>query len=164
MIDGGRALRKAIKACSASTRSSIDAVATREEHSDLLPERDRPQILVRIRGAWSLTNPAVAEQRLEQLASESERTWPDAAASLRDDTLTLMRLGFTGQLSKTPCSTNPCESKLEIVRYTQRRVKRRQDGDLRKRWTAAGNGLVSLTEPSRAPSESAVASGAECLR
>ena len=27
---------------------------------------------------------------------------------------------------------------IEIVRYTQRNVKRWQDGDMRKRWTAAG--------------------------
>ena len=55
-----------------------------------------------------------------------------------DDTLTLMRLGIAGQLAKTLCSTNPCESMIEIVRYTQRNVKRWQDGDMRKRWTAAG--------------------------
>ena len=54
------------------------------------------------------------------------------------ETLTLMRLGITGQLAKTLCSTNPCESMIEIVRYTQRNVKRWQDGDMRKRWTAAG--------------------------
>ena len=86
-------------------------------------------------------NADLAEQRLELLASELERTWPDAAGSLREgleDTLTLMRLGITGQLAKTLCSTNPCESMIEIVRYTQRNVKRWQDGDMRKRWTAAG--------------------------
>jgi putative transposase len=63
------------------------------------------------------------------------------AGSLReglDDTLTLMRLGITGQLATTLCSTNPCESMIEIVRHTQRNVKRWQDGDMRKRWTAAG--------------------------
>ena len=49
-----------------------------------------------------------------------------------------MRLGITGQLAKTLCSTNPCESMLEIVRYTQRNVKHWQDGDMRRRWTAAG--------------------------
>ena len=54
------------------------------------------------------------------------------------ETLTLMRLGITGQLSKTLRSTNPCESMIEIVRHTQRNVKRWQDGDMRKRWTAAG--------------------------
>ena len=55
-----------------------------------------------------------------------------------DDTLTLMRLGISGQLAKTLCSTNPCESMIEIVRYTQRNVKRWREGDMRKRWTAAG--------------------------
>ena len=49
-----------------------------------------------------------------------------------------MRLGITGQLAKMLCSTNPCESMIEIVRYTHRNVKRWQDGDMRKRWTAAG--------------------------
>jgi hypothetical protein len=46
----------------------------------------------------------------ELLASEFERTWPDAAASLRegvDETLTLMSLGIAGQLAKKLCSTNP---------------------------------------------------------
>jgi putative transposase len=94
-----------------------------------------------MRAAWSLTEPELAEQRLRLLASELDRTWPDAAGSLREglhDTLTLMRLGITGQLAKTLGSTNPCESMLEIVRYTQRNVKRWHDGDMRKRWTAAG--------------------------
>ena len=54
------------------------------------------------------------------------------------DTLTLMRLGITGKLATTLASTNPCESMIEIVRHTQRNVKHWQDGDMRKRWTAAG--------------------------
>ena len=49
-----------------------------------------------------------------------------------------MRLGITGKLATTLSSTNPCESMIEIVRYTQRNVKRWHDGDMRKRWTAAG--------------------------
>jgi putative transposase len=49
-----------------------------------------------------------------------------------------MRLGISGNLAATLSSTNPCESMIEIVRYTQRNVKRWQDGDMRKRWTAAG--------------------------
>ncbi len=109
--------------------------------TDLLPERDRDQVRAHIRAAWSLTDPLLAEQRLQLLASELDRTWPDAASSLREglhDTLTLMRLGITGNLAATLCSTNPCESMIEIVRYTQRNVKRWRDGDMRKRWTAAG--------------------------
>ena len=142
MIDGGRALRKAIKDVFGE-HALVHRCHRHKERNvcDLLPERDRPQILVRIRGAWALSDHHLARERLELLASELERTWPDAAASLRegmDDTLTLMRLGIDGQLAKTLCSTNPCESMIEIVRYTQRNVKRWQDGDMRKRWTAAG--------------------------
>src|SRR3954463_13757459 len=94
-----------------------------------------------MRAAWSLTDPELAQQRLQLLAGELDRTWPDAAASLREglqDTLTLTRLGITGTLAQTLRSTTPCESMIEIVRHTQRNVKRWQNGDMRKRWTAAG--------------------------
>src|SRR5206468_6950539 len=62
---------------------------------DLLPERDRDRVRARMRAAWSLTDPELAEQRLELLAGELDRSWPDTAASLREgmaETLTLMRL------------------------------------------------------------------------
>ena len=142
VTDGGKALRRAIKDVFGE-HALVHRCHRHKERNvcDLLPERDRPVILAQIRGAWALKDADLAEQRLELLASELERTWPDAAGSLREglkDTLTLMRLGITGQLAKTLCSTNPCESMIEIVRYTQRNVKRWQDGDMRKRWTAAG--------------------------
>jgi transposase-like protein len=142
VIDGGKALRRAIKDVFGE-HALVHRCHRHKERNvcDLLPERDRPAIRVRIRGAWALSDHHLARERLELLASELERTWPDAGASLREgleDTLTLMRLGIDGQLAKTLCSTNPCESMIEIVRYTQRNVKRWQDGDMRKRWTAAG--------------------------
>jgi putative transposase len=142
VIDGGKALRRAIKDVFGE-HALVHRCHRHKERNvcDLLPERDRPAVQARIRGAWALTNAELAEQRLELLAAELDRTWPDAAGSLREgmpETLTLMRLGITGQLAKTLCSTNPCESMIEIVRSTQRNVKRWQDGDMRKRWTAAG--------------------------
>ena len=109
--------------------------------TDQLPERDRDQLRGRMRAAGSLSDPEVARERLELLASELDRTWPDAGGSLREgmtETLTLLRLGIGGQLAKTLSSTNPCESMIEIVRHTQRNVKHWQDGDMRTRWTAAG--------------------------
>jgi putative transposase len=142
VIDGGKALRRAIKDVFGE-HALVHRCHRHKERNvcDLLPERDRDQVRARIRAAWALTDPELARQRLELLASELDRTWPDASASLReglDDTLTLMRLGITGKLATTLCSTNPCESMIEIVRSTQRSVKRWQDGDMRKRWTAAG--------------------------
>ena len=142
VIDGGKALRRAIKDVFGEHALVHRCQRHKERNvSDLLPERDRDQVRGRLRAAWALTDPDLAEQRLQLLAAELDRTWPDAAASLREgmsETLTLMRLGITGQLAKTLCSTNPCESMIEIVRYTQRNVKRWRDGNMRKRWTAAG--------------------------
>jgi transposase-like protein len=142
VVDGGKALRRAIKDVFGS-RAPVHRCHRHKERNvtDLLPERDRDSVRARMRAAWSLNDAELARQRLELLASELDQTWPDAAGSLREgmaETLTLMSLGITGQLAKTLSSTNPCESMIEIVRYTQRNVKRWQDGDMRKRWTAAG--------------------------
>jgi putative transposase len=142
VIDGSKALRRAIKDVFGEHALVHRCHRHKERNvTDLLPERDRDQVRARMRATWSLTDPELARQRLELLAAELDRSWPDAARSLReglDDTLTLMRLGITGHLAKTLCSTNPCESMIEIVRSTQRNVKRWRDGDMRRRWTAAG--------------------------
>ena len=87
--------------------------------------------------------PEQAELRraARQLARELERSYPGAAGSLREgleETLTLARLGVTGNLRRTLESTNPCESMIEIVRRTQRNVKRWSSGEMALRWTAAG--------------------------
>src|SRR3954471_8702902 len=142
VIDGGKALRRAIKDVFGE-HALVDRCQRHKERNviDLLPERDRDTVQARMRAAWALTDPELAEQRLQLLGGELDRSWPDAGASLREgmsETLTLMRLAITGQLAKTLSSTSPCESMIEIVRNTQRNVKRWQDGDMRKRWTAAG--------------------------
>jgi putative transposase len=142
VIDGGKALRRAINDVFGE-HALVHRCHRHKERNvgDLLPERDRDRVRTRIRAAWALTDPVLARDRLELLATELDRTWPDAATSLREgmtETLTLMRLGITGQLAKTLCSTNPCESMIEVVRHTQRNVKRWQGGDMRRRWTAAG--------------------------
>lgn len=80
------------------------------EAASLLPESDRPRILARIRGAWALKDAKQAETQLEALAAELERSWPDAAGSLREglaETLTLLRLGITGNVAKTLSSRTP---------------------------------------------------------
>jgi transposase-like protein len=142
VLDGGKALRRAIKDVFGEYALVHRCHRHKERNVlDLLPERDRPRILARIRGVWALKDAVEAETQLERLAADLERSWPDAAASMREglpETLTLMRLGITGRLAKSLSSTNPIESMIEIVRHTQRNVKRWQDGDMRKRWTAAG--------------------------
>src|SRR5207245_11025673 len=106
-----------------------------------LPERERPAVKQRLRKAWALEDHARALDQLRRLAGELDRNYPGAAGSLREgmeETLTLTRLGVTGSLRRTLESTNPCESMIEIVRRTQRNVKRWSSGEMALRWTAAG--------------------------
>jgi hypothetical protein len=68
-----------------------------------LPERHRPPLRRRLPAAWTLKDPERARERLTRLAIELERQHPGAASSLREgleDTLTLQRLGVTGQLTR----------------------------------------------------------------
>ena len=55
-----------------------------------------------------------------------------------DETLTVIRLGIRGKLTRTLESTNPCESMIDTVRTTQRNVKHWSSGEMGLRWTAAG--------------------------
>lgn len=142
VIDGSKALRKAIAEVFGA-RAPVQRCQRHKERNVLeqLPERERPLLRGKLRAAWALEDHALARSRLELIATELDASWPDAARSLREgltETLTLIRLGISGLLAKTLASTNPCESMIEIVRYTQRNVKSWRSGDMRLRWSAAG--------------------------
>jgi putative transposase len=142
VIDGAKALRKAIRAVFGE-RALVQRCVRHKERNvlDHLPERDRPPIKRRMRRAWADTDHGRAHDQLRVLAGELDRSHPGAAASLREglaETLTLTRLGIRGRLRKTLESTNPCESMIECVRRTSRNVKHWQSGDMCLRWTAAG--------------------------
>ena len=141
VIDGAKALRKAIRAVFGE--APVQRCVRHKERNvlDHLPERERPSVKQRLRRAWALDEHARALEQLRQLAAELDRSYPGAAGSLREgmeETLTLARLGVTGSLKRTLESTNPCESMIEIVRRTQRNVKRWSSGEMALRWTAAG--------------------------
>jgi putative transposase len=141
VIDGAKALRKAIRTVFGDAPVQRCVRHKERNVTDHLPERERPAVKQRLRRAWALDDHARALDKLKALASELERTYPGAAASLREgleETLTLTRLGVSGNLKRTLESTNPCESMIEIVRRTQRNVKRWGSGEMALRWTAAG--------------------------
>ena len=141
VIDGAKALRKAIR--NVFGQAPVQRCVRHKERNvaDHLPERERPLVKQRLRRAWALDDHARALEQLRLLAGELDRSYPGAAGSLREgmeETLTLTRLGVTGSLKRTLESTNPCESMIEIVRRTQRNVKRWSSGEMALRWTAAG--------------------------
>jgi transposase-like protein len=85
VIDGGKALRRAIRDVFGECALGHRCHRHKERNvTDLLPDRDRDQVRARMRAAWSLTDADLAEQRLQLLASELDRTWPDAAGSRRE--------------------------------------------------------------------------------
>ncbi len=141
VIDGAKALRKAIRTVFGDAPVQRRVRHQERNATDHLPERERPAVKHRLRRAWAADDRHRALEQLKALASEPDRGYPGAAGSLREgmqETLTLTRLGVTGNLKRTLESTNPCESMLEIARRTQRNVKRWSSGEMALRWTAAG--------------------------
>lgn len=141
VIDGAKALRKAIRTVFGEV--PVQRCVRHKERNVLehLPERDRPAVRRSLRRAWAETEQQRALDQLRLRAGELDRAHPGAAGSLREgleETLTLTRLGIRGSLKRTLESTNPCESMIECVRRTSRNVKRWQSGEMALRWTAAG--------------------------
>ena len=142
VLDGAKALRKAVNDVF-GVHTPVQRCVRHKERNvlDHLPEHQRDTVRRRLRAAWALDDHDAALERLRVLADELARTDPGAAASLREgmqETLTITRLGVTGQLKRTLASTNPCESMIETVRRISRNVKRWKNGDMCLRWTAAG--------------------------
>jgi putative transposase len=141
VIDGAKALRKAIRTVFGDAPVQRCVRHKERNVTDHLPERERPAVKQRLRRAWAHEDHVRALEQLRALAGELDRKYPGAAGSLREgmeETLTLTRLGVTGNLKRTLESTNPCESMIEVVRRTQRNVKRWSSGEMGLRWTAAG--------------------------
>ena len=96
----------------------------------------------RLKSAFCDPDPHAGLRKAKLLATQLDKTHPDAAASLReglDDMFTVRRLGINGTLAKTLTCTNMIESMISIAKTTTRNVKRwRDEGDMRRRWCAAG--------------------------
>jgi putative transposase len=102
VLDGSKALRRAVL----GEAARVQRYVRHKERNvlDHLPERDRAGVRRRLRAAWDEADHGRALGRLEQLAAELERSHPGAASSLREgmaETLTLTRLGISGQLRRT---------------------------------------------------------------
>jgi putative transposase len=108
-----------------------------------LPDALGATVAKKMRKAYHIADPLLAEAELEGLARSLERAHPGAAASLREglaETLTITRLGVAPTLARTLRSTNTIESMIEICRDHSANVKRWRDGQMALRWVAAGMG------------------------
>ena len=141
IIDGGKALRKAI----VETFGARALVQRCQEHKrrnviEHLPDELHASVGRAMRDAWDGADADLAKKQLQRLAASLQSKHPGAAASLREgleETLTVQALGITGALYRTLRTTNPIENlNGSIVHYT-RNVKRWRNGQMTLRWVAS---------------------------
>jgi transposase-like protein len=141
VIDGGKALRKAIRDVFGK-RSLVQRCQEHKRRNVIghLPKRMHGSVNRMLREAYRSTSRKVAKKRLQQLISHLEDDHPDAAESLReglDETLTLKDLKLPAWLERTLSTTNPIENMNGGIRRVTRNVKRWRDGTMVRRWVAA---------------------------
>ena len=140
VIDGGKALRKAIVDCF----GRLALIQRCQEHKrrnviEHLPEALHASVSRAMRDAWDGANAGLAKKQLLRLASSLHAQHPGAAASLREgleETLTVQQLGITGALYRTLRTTNPIENLNGSIAHFTRNVKRWKDGQMTLRWVA----------------------------
>jgi len=142
VIDGGKALRKAIGDLF-GPRAVVQRcqVHKRRNVLDHLPESMQSNVRRAMQQAYDSFDVDLARRQLDRLARSLEREHPGAAASLReglDETLTLQRLGVTDGLYRALRSTNAIENLNGSVVHFARNVRRWKDASMMLRWIATG--------------------------
>ena len=140
MIDGGKALRKAIVECF----GTLALIQRCQEHKrrnviEHLPQELQASVGRALRDAWKGDNAELARKQLQRLAASLNAKHPGAAASLREgmqETLTVQALGIAGALYRTLRTTNPIENLNGSIAHFTRNVKRWKDGKMTLQWIA----------------------------
>jgi transposase-like protein len=142
VIDGAKALAAGVKkvfgAKALIQRCTIHKRRNVKAH---LPKEFGASLDKRIAAAFSHPDPDKGLDRCKEIARSLDADHPDAAASLREgleEMFTLRRLGIDGRLAVSLTTTNSIESAISVARQTMSRVKRWRDGQMKKRWVAAG--------------------------
>lgn len=143
VVDGGKGLRKAIREVFGK-RAHVQrcVLHKRRNVEDKLPQGMQEEFRHKFNAAYNKKTYEEAQTAFVEL-----RDWliskrrPGAANSLLEgqlEILTLHRLGISGILKKSLCTTNCIESVFSAARYYLRNVKRWQGEDQMNRWIASG--------------------------
>jgi putative transposase len=142
VLDGAKALGKAVrKVFGQAALIQRCTIHKRRNVTDHLPEVERSRVDAKLARAFADPDPDAGLRAARELARALQARHPGAAASLREgleEMFTVRRLGVSDRLAQTLASTNPVESMISIARTTIRNVKRWKDGEMVRRWTAAG--------------------------
>jgi transposase-like protein len=142
IVDGSTALSKALKKffgdkvfiqrCQVHKMRNVMSYLS-EEHS--------MSIRSKLQEAYRQNHEDQVRQQLAKVRRELELMNPDAARSLDEgfeETLTVYKLGVTGELRRSFSSTNIIESTFSVVEGYCSNVKRWRAGTMRLRWCASG--------------------------
>ena len=142
VLDGGKALRKAVNAVfGRHVLVQRCTIHKRRNVTGYLPKARRRAVDQRLARIFADPDPAAGLRKAQSFAKELELAYPDAAASLREgleEMFTVARIGATPTLRRSLATTNAIESMISIARTTTRNVKNWRDGAMRRRWCAAG--------------------------
>lgn len=142
VLDGSKALRRAVRACFGK-RALIQRCQEHKKRNvlDALPQSQRESVKRALATAFKTEDHTRAKRLLENLARGLTPAHPGAAASLReglDELLTIKCLGLGhAALERTLSTTNLIENLIGQVRDLSRRVKRWRGGTMILRWSAA---------------------------
>jgi putative transposase len=141
VIDGSKALASAVRDVFGA-RALLQRCREHKKRNvtDALPKANRTAMRQFLNRAYASDDAAHTAKLLEQQARQLERTYPGAAAALREgleETLTVTRLGLPHKLRRALCSTNAIENLFSRVRAIAHRVARWRDGYMALRWSAA---------------------------
>jgi putative transposase len=142
VIDGAKALAAGVrKVFGDNALVQRCTLHKRRNVAGHLPDELAKTVDWRLSRAFANPDPDKGLEAARRLATDLEADHPDAAASLREgleEMFTVRRLGVGGRLAATLCCTNAIESMISVARTTMRNVKRWRDGQMKKRWVAAG--------------------------
>ena len=142
VLDGSKALRSAV-AKVFGTKALVQRciLHKRRNVTDSLPVARRKAFDRRLATIIANADAAAGLRDARRLAAQLKRDHPDAAGSLvegLEEMFTVARLGITGALRRSLTNTNCIESMISTVRVVTGRVKKWENGDMKKRWIATG--------------------------
>lgn len=142
VLDGSKALRSAVaKVFGSKALVQRCTLHKRRNVTDYLPVARRKALDKRLAGIFANADAAAGLRDARRLAAQLKADHPDAAGSLLEgleEMFTIARLGITGALRRSLTNTNCIESMISTVRVVTGRVKKWENGDMKKRWIATG--------------------------
>ena len=143
VVDGGKGLLKAVKEVFGK-RAQIQrcTLHKRRNVEDKLPAKLQQEFRHKFNAAYNKKTYKEAQKAFVELRNwlilDRRTAAADSLLEGQQELLTLHRLGVTGTLKKSLCTTNCIESLFSAARYYTRNVKRWRGEDQMNRWLAAG--------------------------